>query len=341
MHASRWLNAVDTHTEGEPTRIITGGIGHLAGGSISAKRDFFRTNLDHLRTALLHEPRGHQDMFGCVLTEPAGSDAEYGMFFMDAGGYQDMCGHATIGVSTALVELGMVAGEGPGRRIRLETPAGLVESVVEVKDGRAASVTFRGVPSFVEHLDAALPVPGIGEVTVDVAYGGNWFVYVDADALDIEVSLRNIREVVDLGLRVREAANGSLSVGHPEIPGSDHINIAAVLARAEDPAAAYRNVHVFGPGQFDRSPGGTGNCARLAVLHRKGELGPGGRVRIESVTGGMFLARMLGETRIGNREAIVPEITGSAHITGFHQFPLDPRDRLAHGFPTGRVWARD
>lgn len=335
MYASRWLNAVDTHTEGEPTRIITGGIGHLAGRSICGKRDFFRRNLDHLRTALLHEPRGHQDMFGCVLTEPSGSDAEFGMFFMDGGGYQDMCGHATIGVSTMLVELGMVAGEGSRRRIRLETPAGRVESVVEVRGGRAVSVTFRGVPSFVEHRNAALPVPGIGELSVDVAYGGNWFVYVDADALGIEVSLGNIREVVDLGLRVREAANRRLSVRHPEIPGSDHINIATVLAPPEDPAATYRNVHVFGPGQFDRSPGGTGNCARLAVLHRKGEIGPDGRVQIESVTGGMFVARMLGETRIGDRQAIVPEITGSAHLTGFHQFPLDTRDRLVHGFRTG------
>ena len=334
MRASRWLNAVDTHTEGEPTRIITGGVGHLAGDSISQKRDFFRRHLDHLRTALVSEPRGHQDMFGCVLAEPSGKDAEFGMFFMDNGGYLDMCGHGTIGVSTALVELGMIGGEGPRRRIRLETPAGLVESVVEVQDGRAASVTFRGVPSFVEHLDASLPVPGIGDLRVDVAYGGNWFVYVDADALGLEVSLANIREVVDLGMRVREAANRNLPVRHPVIPGSDHINIATVLARPEDPAATYRNVHVFGPGQFDRSPGGTGNCARLAVLHRRGELGADGRVQIESVTGGMFVARVLGETEVGGRNAIVPEITGSAHITGFHQFPLDPEDRLGHGFST-------
>ena len=219
MQASRWLNAVDTHTEGEPTRIITGGVGHLAGDSVSAKRDTFRRDLDHLRTALVAEPRGHKDMFGCVLTEPAGPDAEFGMFFMDNGGYQDMCGHATIGVSTALVELGMAAGEGPRRRIRFETPAGPVESVVAVEDGRAVSVTFRGVPSFAAHLDASLPVPGIGDLKVDVAYGGNWFVYVDAGELGLEVSLGNIREVVDLGMRVREAANRTLPVRHPGDPG--------------------------------------------------------------------------------------------------------------------------
>lgn len=328
------VSAVDTHTEGEPTRIITGGVGHLAGDSISQKRDFFRRQRDHLRTALVSEPRGHKDMFGCVLVEPSGKDADFGMFFMDNGGYLDMCGHGVIGVSTALVELGMIGGDGARRRIRLETPAGLVESVVEVKEGRAASVTFRGVPSFVEYLDAPLPVPGIGHLKVDVAYGGNWFVYVDADALGLEVSLANIREVVDLGMRVREAANGSLPVRHPEIPGGDHINIATVLAQPEDPAATYRNVHVFGPRQFDRSPGGTGNCARLAVLHRRGQLGVDGRVRIESVTGGMFVARILGETQVGDRKAIVPEITGCAHITGFHQFRLDPADRLGHGFST-------
>jgi len=334
VQASRWLSAVDTHTEGEPTRIITGGVGHLAGNSVSEKRDFFRRHLDYLRTALVSEPRGHQDMFGCVLTEPASENAEFGMFFMENGGYLDMCGHATIGVSTALVELGMAAGEGPRRRIRFETPAGPVESVVEVREGRAVSVTFRGVPSFVEHLGASLPVPGIGDLRVDVAYGGNWFVFVNADELGLEVSLANIREVVEVGMRAREAANRRLPVRHPEIPGSESIDIATVLARPADPGATYRNVHVFGPGQFDRSPGGTGNCARLAVLHRKGELGPDRSVRIESVTGGMFVARMLGEVQVGDRQAVVPEITGSAHITGFHQFPLDPHDPLGHGFST-------
>ena len=274
-------------------------------------------------------------MFGCVLTEPARPDAEFGMFFMDNGGYLDMCGHATIGVSTALVELGMAAGEGPRRRIRFETPAGPVESVVAVEDGRAVSVTFRGVPSFAAHLNASLTVSGIGDVTVDVAYGGNWFVHVDAGELGLEVSLRNMREVVDLGMRVagsREPDPSGSAIRSS--PRSDQINIATVLGRPENPAATYRNVHVFGPRQFDRSPGGTGNCARLAVLHRKGELGPDRSVRIESVTGGMFVARMLGETRVGDRQAVVPEITGSAHITGFHQFPLDPRDRLGHGFST-------
>ena len=296
--------------------------------------DDFRERMDYVRTALMNEPRGHKDMFGCVLTSPIVPEAAHGMFFMDNADYMTMCGHGTVGVSTALVELGMVPVAEPITRFVLETPAGLVECSVRVKDGRAERVSFQNVPAYAESLDVELSVSGIGTVTVDIAYGGNWFAFFDADDVGLELSLGNIKNVVDVGMRVMQAANEQLSVQHPEVPMSNRINIATAVATPNDPEKTYRNVHVFGAGQFDRSPGGTGTCARMAVLRAKGRLAVNEDVWVESVTDGVFRGRILEESYVGDRNAVVPEITGSAHITGFHQFILDPHDRLNEGFRT-------
>ncbi len=334
MLLSRSITTVDTHTEGEPTRIITGGIPPLRGSTMLDRLDDFRARMDGVRTALLAEPRGHRDMYGCVLTHPTSPEAAYGVFYMDNEDYMTMCGHATVGVSTALVELGMVPVEEPTTRFVLETPAGPVESSVATEGGRATSVSFRNVPAYVESLDEELSVPGLGTVAVDVAYGGNWFAFFDAADVGLELSLENIGRVVDVGMQVMTAANEQLSVQHPEVPRSNRINIVTAVAAPHDVGHTYRNVHVFGARQFDRSPGGTRTCARMAVLLARGELSVGEEVRVESVTGGVFRGRILEETTLAGRQAIVPEITGSAHITGFHRFVMDPRDRLRAGFST-------
>ena len=188
-----------------------------------------------------------------------------------------------------------------------------------------------------EQLDVRISVPGIGDVTADIAYGGNWFAFFDAGEMGLELSLRNIKNVVDVGMKIMDAANDQVTVQHPEVPRSNRINIVTAVTKPEDPTRTYRNVHMFGPRQFDRSPGGTGTCARMAVLHARGRLAVGGDVFVESVTGGVFRGRILDETTVGTHKAVVPEITGSAHITGIHQFVVDPRDRLQTGFPT--EWA--
>ena len=335
MQFSHWISAVDTHTDGEPTRIITSGLPPLRGATMLVKLDDFRERLDHLRTALIAEPRGHADMYGCVLTQPATPDADYGVFYMHNEGYMTMCGHATIGVSTALVELQMVPVEEPITRVVLDTPAGLVSSSVRVKDGRAESVSFQNVAAYVEALDVELSVPDVGSVTVDIAYGGNWFAFFNADDVGLELTLGNIRNVVDVGMRIMRAANEQVTVEHPEVPMSNRINIVTAVAPQNDRERTYRNVHVFGRGQFDRSPGGTGTCARMAVLHAKERLAVKENVWVESVTEGVFRGRIVEVTTVSGRPAVIPEVTGSAHITGFHQFVLDPKDRLRAGFPTG------
>jgi proline racemase len=271
-------------------------------------------------------------MYGCILTPPTVENADYGLFFMDNDGYMNMCGHATVGVSTALVDLGMVHVAEPVTPIVFETAVGIVRASVCVEQGRARCVSFRNVPAYVEHIDAELHVPKLGTIHVDVAYGGNYFVFFSAEDAGIEVSIENIRQVVDAGMSVMEAANEQLSVERPELGNGKPINIATIISKPKDPSATYRNVHVFGPRQFDRSPGGTGTSARLAVLSDKGLLGPDEEIVVESITGGLFRGKILEQTVVNGKRTSLTQVTGSAHITGFHQFVMDLEDRLRYGF---------
>ncbi len=332
MRFSHWINTVDTHTEGEPTRIITSGVGHIPGRNMVEKMRYFRGNCDHLRTALMAEPRGHKDMYGCLLTQPCAEVADYGIIFMDNGGYMSMCGHATIGVSTALIELGMVARQEPVTRVVLETPGGIVEANVTVKEGRAESVCFSNVPAYADYLDVDLEVSGLGRLKVDVAYGGNYFVFFSAEEIALEVDCKNMEKITDVGMQVLEAANKQLPVQHPELEDNNSIYVATIISRPKNPKASYQNIHVFSTRQFDRSPGGTGTSARMAVLHAKGELMLRDEIWVESITGGLFRGRLLEEAKVVGKKAVVPEITGCAHITGFHQFVIDEDDRLKQGF---------
>lgn len=333
MRSKHWIQTVDTHTEGEPTRIVTAGLGPIPGDTMAEKRRHVRENMDHLRTALLSEPRGHKDMYGCILTPPAGEDADFGALYIHNSGYMDMCGHATIGVATALVETGMVQATEPETRLVLDTPGGPVKARVSVRGGGVESVSFENVPAYVYETDASLEVDGIGELAVDLAYGGNDFVCFSAEQAGLVINPSEVAKVIDVGTRVLDAANRSFPIEHPGTGERREFNIASALTNPSRAAPAVRNVHVFGPRQFDRSPGGTGTSAHLAVWHAKGELGIGEELVVESgITDGVFRGRILEATEVGGRSAVVTEVTGAAHITGFHQFVIDPEDPLAEGF---------
>ena len=336
MRFTRLINTVDTHTEGEPTRIITGGIKSIPGQSMVQKMEYFKANFDHIRTALISEPRGHKDMFGCLLTEPISENADYGLVFMDNEQYMSGCGHATIGISTALAELGLVEVHEPITRMVLEPPSGPLEVRVKMVKGRAKSVTFKNVPAFVEYLDEEIDVPGLGKLRVDVAFGGNYFVFFHAQDADLVVTPNNIEKVIDTCLAVKESANRQLNVQHPLLPHNNHINIATVLTQPTSPDADYLCVHVFSTRQFDHSPGGTGTSAWMAVLSRKGQLELKRYVHAESITGGIFAGRLVEEITFEGKEAVIPEITGSAYITGFHQFVIDEQDPMKNGFLIGQ-----
>ena len=339
MRFSEYISAVDTHTEGDPTRIIIGGIQNIRGKNIQEKLHFFENNLDHLRKALMAEPRGHKEMYGCVLTGSTIEEADYGTILMDNSGYMSMCGHATIGICTALAELGMVETKEPFTRITLETPGGLVEAKVAMNNGKAESVCYISVPAYADYTDADLVVSGIGRLKVDVAYGGNYFIFFSADEIDLQVDSQNINKIVETGQRIKQAAIKEFPVQHPELNRNNFINVATILAKPTNPKAIYRNVHVLGSllpnslgGTGARSPGGTGLGALMAVLHAKGKLGLNQEVWLESITEGLFKGQLLAETKIGEKKGVIPEITGSAYITGFHQFVIDQEDRLKEGF---------
>ena len=331
MRAARYLAAVDSHTEGMPTRVITGGVGPIPGATMLERKLHFEAELDDLRLLLMREPRGHAAMSGAILQPPARDDADWGVLFIEVSGCLPMCGHGTIGVATVLVETGMVAVSEPETVVRLDTPAGLVEARVAVAAGRARSVTLRNVPSFLHARDASVEVPGLGTVRYDMAFGGNFYALLPAADVGLEVDPAQAQELIDRGLDIGAAIDATDRPVHPEDPrisGCRHVIFHAPGRDGADARAA-TSIH---PGWLDRSPCGTGTSARLAQLHARGELAVGDSFVNESVIGTRFTGRVAAETTVGGRPAIVPEITGRAWITAMGQYLLDADDPFPAGF---------
>ena len=330
MRAARVFAAVDSHTEGMPTRVVTGGVGTLPGASMLERKVHFEAELDDLRRLLMREPRGHGAMSGAILQPPTRGDADWGVLFIEVSGCLPMCGHGTIGVATVLVETGMVAVTEPETVIRLDTPAGLVEARVEVEAGAARAVTLRNVPAFLERRDAIVELPE-GPLLYDLAFGGNFYAIVDAAAAGVEVDPGQAPELIEAGARVMAAIEDQDRPVHPvdhRIAGLRHVIFTAPGRDGADARAAV-SIH---PGWLDRSPCGTGTSARMAQLHARGELALDTPFVHESVIGTRFTGRLVGETEVGGRPAVIPEITGRAWITGMGQYLLDPSDPFPAGF---------
>ncbi|MEU6078936.1 proline racemase family protein [Streptomyces sp. NPDC047108] len=337
MRAARCFHAVDSHTEGMPTRVVTGGIGPVPGATMAERRLHFARHLDPVRRLLVNEPRGHAAMSGAILQPPTRPDADWGVLFIEVSGCLPMCGHGTIGVATVLVETGMVEVTEPETAVRLDTPAGLVEARVAVRDGRAEAVTLRNVASYAHELDAVVQVPGLGEIRYDMAYGGNFYAITPLDRLGIPFSRDHKDRIMAAGLAIMDEIDRQRPPVHPEDPGITgcrHVQFTAPGAPAPDggPASDARNAMVIHPGWFDRSPCGTGTSARMAQLHARGELQVGRDFVNESLIGTRFTGRLTGTARVGERDAVVPTVTGRAWITGMGQYLLDPRDPFPAGF---------
>jgi proline racemase len=331
MRAARYFAAVDSHTEGMPTRVITGGVGPIPGASMLERKLHFEAELDDLRLLLMREPRGHGAMSGAILQPPARAEADWGVLFIEVSGCLPMCGHGTIGVATVLVETGMVRVTEPETVVRLDTPAGLVEARVAVRDGRARSVTIRNVPSFLHERDAAVELPGRGRVGYDMAFGGNFYALVAAADAGLEVAPEQSQALIERGREMIAAIDAAARPVHPEDPriaGCRHVVFHAPGRDGADARAA-TSIH---PGWLDRSPCGTGTSARLAQLHARGELAVGDSFVNESVIGTRFTGRVAEETTVAGRPAIVPEITGRAWITAMGQYLLDAEDPFPAGF---------
>ncbi len=331
MRASRVFSAVDSHTEGMPTRVVTGGFGVIPGASMAERRLWFMEHSDDLRTLLMCEPRGHSSMSGAILQPPTRADADWGVLFIEVSGLLPMCGHGTMGVATVLVETGMVPVVEPVTTIRLEVPAGLVVARVAVTDGHATSVTLEMVPSFSLGLDRVVSVPGYGDVTYDMAYGGNFYAVVRLETLGLPFEHAAKNRLLDAGLAIMAAIDEQDRPVHPlqaDINGCHHVYLAAPGSTAQHS----RHAMAIYPGWFDRSPCGTGTCARMAQLHARGELAVGDEFINESFTGSRFTGRLLVETTVGDLPAVLPSITGRAWVTGMGQYLLDPTDPFPAGF---------
>ncbi len=331
MRTKRVFHAVDSHTEGMPTRVITGGVGVIPGDTMFDRRMHFIEHLDGLRRLLMNEPRGHSAMSGAILQPPTRADADWGVVFIEVSGCLPMCGHGTIGVATVLVETGMVEVTEPVTTIRLDTPAGLVVASVAVEDGVARSVTIQNVPSFTLGLDRVVDVPGFGEITYDLAFGGNFYAILGLDQLGLPFDRAAGQRLLDAGLSIMDAINSGDRPVHPENPdiaGCHHVYLAAPGSDARHS----RHAMAIHPGWFDRSPCGTGTSARMAQLHTRGELGLHTDFRNESFIGTHFIGRLVDETSVGGLPAVVPTITGRAWVTGTAQYFLDPDDPFPEGF---------
>lgn len=333
MQFSRMISTIESHAGGEPLRIVTSGVPPLPGATVLERRAAMREHHDDLRRLLMWEPRGHADMYGCLLTPPVTPGATFGVLFMHNEGFSTMCGHGIIALTTALLETGMVARREPATEIGYDTPAGFVLARAEVAGDRVRRVTFVNVPSFVH--TAALPITVDGhEMPVDVAFGGAFYALVEATALapDLTIEPHRAAELIARGMAVKRAVEAAATIAHPDEPGLHGIYGTIITGPPAGPDAHSRNVTIFAEGEVDRSPTGTGVSARLAALHARGQLARDQEIAIESIIGSRFTGRIISETRVGRHPAVIPEVGGRGFLSGFCQFMLDPEDEAGRGF---------
>jgi proline racemase len=326
------LTAIDAHTEGEPLRVITSGWPELPGETMLARRRYAQAQLDHLRTALMWEPRGHADMYGCLITPPVSPEADFGILFLHNEGYSSMCGHGIIGIATVALETGLLAATAPVTTIKIDTPAGLVTARAKVSAGRVTSVAFQNVPAFVLALDETVDVPGLGRVRYDLAFGGAFYAYVQAADAGLSCAPEDFRPLIEKGMAIKRAVTASRPITHPFEADLSFLYGTIFIGPPAEPQHHSRNVCVFAEGEVDRSPTGTGVSGRLAIHHARGEIALHQPIVIESIIGSRFTGRVAEVTSFGPHRAIIPEVEGTAHITGRHEFLLDPADPLRHGF---------
>jgi len=304
------IETIESHAAGEPLRVIVEGWPPIPGATILEKRAYAKTHHDSLRRALMLEPRGHADMYGAIVTDPVTADGDFGVLFLHNEGFSTMCGHGIIALVTVLAKTGKLNSD----VVRIDTPAGRVTA-----KWKGSSVAFENVASFVQAADQEVDVPEVGRVRYDLAFGGAYYAYCDAH-LD-----RPVAELIDLGMRIKRAVMASQPIQHPFEKDLGFL-YGTILCEG------FRNVCVFADGQVDRSPTGTGVSGRVAIEYTKGRIDLGDAIEIESIVKTKFIGRALRKARFGPYGAVIPEVEGSAYITGRAEFAIDPEDPLRDGF---------
>ncbi|ARP83072.1 hypothetical protein CAL12_21130 [Bordetella genomosp. 8] len=332
MRYERAVSTVETHTGGEPFRIVTSGLPRFPGRSIVERRAWIKENLDDVRTALIFEPRGHADMYAGYLTDPVSPEADFGVIFVHNEGYSDHCGHGVIALATAAVELGWVVRTEPETRVGIDAPCGFIEAYVQWDGEQAGDVRFLNVPSFLVMRDVSVDTASFGRVTGDIAFGGAFYFYTDGAAHGLAINESRIEQLIRFGAEVKIAANQAYPVAHPHIPELNHIYGTIISGAPRHPGSTQANCCIFADRQVDRSPTGSGTAGRIAQLVARGDLGLGVSMVNESVIGTIMRGRALTAAKVGDYDAVVPEISGRASIHGFANWVLDPRDPLKNGF---------
>jgi proline racemase len=337
MRLAKVIHCVDAHAEGEPSRVVVGGVLDVPGETMLEKLRHLEREGDALRRLLLFEPRGSAPLSADLVLPSAHPEADAGFIIMESCSYEGMSGTNTINTATVLLETGVLPVAEPVTTITLEAPAGLVRVSADCAGGRCERVTFENVPSFATHLDAPVQVEGLGELRIDVAYGGAFCAFVDAGALDYAIVPEEARELAELGERIRPAVIDQLEIAHPLEPALGVLSFVVFTAPPRD-GGHTRNATVVAPGRLDRSATGTATSARLALLAARNEIEDEAELVNESVISTRFVGRIVGRTSVGEHEAIVPAISGRAWITGFHQLVVDPADPFPEGFQLPDTW---
>jgi len=334
-NSGKWLSikTIDMHTGGEPLRVIVEGFPELKGKSILEYRNDVKQNYDHLRTTLMFEPRGHADMYGCLLTPPVSEEADFGIIFMHNEGYSTMCGHATIAIAKLAVEMGWVNVMEPLTIVKIDAPCGLLTTYIEVVDGKVKSVTFDNVPSYVDSLDNNLDVNEIGKIQYDLAYGGAFYAFVNARKLGIDLIPDNYQKLITTGMAIKhEVIATNKSIRHPYEEDLSFLYGTIFIGDPVSTPSDSRNVCVFADGEVDRSPTGSGVSARMAIHHKRNEIGLNEWMTIESILGSSFKCCVKEVVTYGGFEAVIPSVQGTAYITGQNEFLIDPQDPMKEGF---------
>lgn len=329
----RRIRTIDMHTGGEPLRVIVEGFPELKSEGVLAYRRRLREHHDDLRRALMLEPRGHADMYGCLLTPPNDETGDFGILFMHNEGYSTMCGHAVIAVIRLAIEMGWTEVSEPEVRLRIDAPCGRIDGFARLRAGEVEEMYFHGVPSFTLALDQEVETPDLGKLHYDLAYGGAFYAYVHAGEMNLELTPDNYSRIVAAGRAIKAAVqrSGAKTV-HPFEPDLSFLYGVIFIADSDTPGVHSRNVCVFADGEVDRSPTGSGVMGRLAIHHARGEIESGEVLRIESIVGSVFSGSVVEEVTYGPHQAVVPRVGGSAYITGQHEFLIDPDDPLKEGF---------
>jgi len=326
------ITTIDMHTGGEPLRIFTGGLPEVKGLNILEKRRYFRDHLDHIRKRIMWEPRGHADMYGAVITEPFSDGSDFGAFFMHNEGYSTMCGHAIIALSKYVLEMGLIKKAEKDPILRIDAPPGVIISQAFRNDDIVEKTSFLNVPSFLLIRDEKLIVEGLGEISFDVAYGGAFYAFCNADEFGLKLDESHYNNLIDAGKKIKHAVMKKFQITHPFESDLSFLYGTIFIGKAYDPENHSRNVCIFANGELDRSATGSGLSARAALHHAKGELKLGEKITIESILGTTMDVEVKDTIKYGPHDAVIPEVSGTAFFIGRNEFWFDPDDPLREGF---------